>query len=315
MKHIVYCLLSLVLCIACQQYKKYTYQKFIIGALSEITFYCNDDSLAQDIIEECDNELIRLHASLNRFSDSSLVSMLNKKHRIAAPEDIIQLVDLCDSISYMTDGLFDISIGPFMEIWGYYQHEYQAPDSHHIHLTKKYVDYRKIVTTKDSIFIAPFMKIDFGGIAQGYAADRVAMILRNHGITSALINIGGEIVAIGRSPEQRSWRIGIKHPRNQGIIETVEIENYALSTSGDYEKFFIVGNKRLPHIIDPTTGYPARGFASVTIFAQSAAFADAIATATAIMGAEKGLKFLDFYDIQGIIYYEEDSVLLKLEHK
>jgi len=307
-------ILFLFVYIACQPQQKYAYHKFIVGASSEITFYCRDDSLARTIIKECDEELIRLHTLLNRFSDTSLVSSLNKQYRVAAPADIIELVELCDSISHMTDGLFDISVAPYMELWGYYQHEYQAPDSHSIQLLKRQVDYQKIITTEDSIFIQPFMKIDFGGIAQGYAADRVAMILRDHRIKSALINIGGEIVAIGRSPEQRRWRIGIKHPREQGIIETVEIEDHAVSTSGDYEKFFVVEQKRLPHIIDPTTGYPAQGFASVTIFAKSAAFADAIATATAIMGPEKGVKFLDSCGIQGIIYYESNGILRKMDH-
>ena len=140
-------------------------------------------------------------------------------------------------------------------------------------------------------------------------------ILREYNIESALINIGGEIVAIGRSPEARPWRIGIRNPRGEGLIETVEIKNLALSTSGDYEKFFVIENRKFPHIINPKTGYPALDFASVTVFAENAAYADAIATAVAIMGPEMGLKFLDSLGIKGIIYYEENGCLQRVEKK
>lgn len=300
--------------VGCKHQSKYTYQRFIVGAMSDIVFYCGDDTLAQRIIDDCDKELTRLHELLNRFSDTSLVSKLNRTHRVAAPRDIIELVMLCDSISRMATGLFDISVAPLVELWGFYMHEFHAPDSLHIVQVKKHVNYQNIRITEDSIYIDPDMKVDFGGIAQGYAADRVALILRANRIVSGLVNIGGEIVAIGRSPENRPWRIGIKHPRQHGIIETVEIEDRALSTSGDYEKFFIVEEKRFPHIIDPLTGYPARQFVSVTIFDCSASCADAIATAVAIMGHERGLSFLDSLNIQGIIYYEQNGTLQRVAY-
>lgn len=307
-------MLFLLACIGCQHQFKYTYRKFIVGAMSDIIFYCRDDTLAQRIIDDCDKELVRLHGLLNRFSDTSLVSELNQAHRVAAPGDIIELFALCDSISRMTTGRFDISIAPLVELWGFYEHEYRDPDSLRIARVKNYVKYQNIKINEDSIFIDPDMEVDLGGIAQGYAADRVAMILRANKIISGLVNIGGEIVAIGRSPEDRPWRIGIKHPRKQGIIETMEIEDMALSTSGDYEKFFTVDNKRLPHIIDPLTGYPAQQFVSVTILDPSASFADAIATAVAIMGYAEGLIFLDSLNIQGIIYYEKNGVLQRIAY-
>jgi thiamine biosynthesis lipoprotein len=307
-------MLLLLVCIGCQHQFKYTYRKFILGAMSDIIFYCRDDTLAQRIINDCDKELVRLHGLLNRFSDTSLVSELNRVHRVAAPGDIIELFALCDSISRMTSGRFDISIAPLVELWGFYEHEYLAPDSLRIAQVKKHTRYQNINIGEDSISIDPDMKVDLGGIAQGYAADRVAMILRTNNIVSGLVNIGGEIVAIGRSPENRPWRIGIKHPRKQGIIETVEIEDNALSTSGDYEKFFFVDHQRFPHIIDPLTGYPAQQFVSVTVFDRSASFADAIATAVAVMGFVEGLNFLDSLNIRGIIYYEKNGVLQRIAY-
>jgi thiamine biosynthesis lipoprotein len=308
----LYATFFLLLCLQCTN-REHIYRRFLVGSTCEIKFYTENDRRADTIRSEIDNELVRVDSLLNRFSDISLVSELNRANKVAAPHDIIELVLLSDSISRITDGLFDLSIAPLVELWGFYEHEFAGIDSSAIKNTLALVDYKKIRIEHDSIMIQPDMKTDFGGIAQGYAADRIAEILKDHHIKSALINIGGEIVAIGRSPENRLWRIGVKNPRGQGIIETVELENRSLSTSGDYEKFFEIDNLRYPHIINPKTGYPAMNFASVTIFSQSAAFADAIATSVAIMGPEQGLKFLDSLGIKGIIYYEENDELYRVE--
>ena len=304
-----------VLMIACGNQKEYLYTKFLVGGQCEIRFYLNNEKAAKKIISEMEQELARIDSLLNRFSDKSLVSELNRTFMVQAPKDIIYLFVLCDSISRLTDGLFDISIAPLVKIWGFYKHEYLNPDTAEIEIMKQLVNYEKIQIKADSVMISKNMEVDLGGIAQGYAADRVAGILERHHVRSALINIAGEIVAIGQSPKGRPWRIGIKNPRGDGALEIVELEDGALSTSGDYEKFFILDGKKYPHIINPLTGFPALDFASVTVFAESASFADAIATAIAIMGPQRGMKFLDSLRIQGIIYYEEDEILQRLENK
>lgn len=295
--------------------KEFSYSRFIVGGPCEIKFLYHSEKTAQKIISQIDDELVRIDSLLNRFSENSLVSELNRNLRVKAPGDIIYLFSLSDSVAQLTDGLFDISIAPLVEIWGFYKHEFKDPNSVEVKKIKKLVDYRKIQIKNDSIIIPEGMKVDLGGIAQGFAADRVKTILKKHNVKSALINIGGEIAVIGQSPKRRPWRIGIKNPRGEGIIETVELKDEALSTSGDYEKFFLINNNRHPHIINPKTGFPASDFVSVTIFAKNAAFADAIATATAIMGPEKGLIFLDSLAIGGIIYYEESGRLQRVESK
>ena len=308
-------LLLILFLISCSRHKEYSYNRFIMGGPCEIKFYCANDKTAKEIIETIDNELVRLDSLLNYFSEKSLVSALNRDSKIEASQDITYLFILSDSVSKLTDGLFDISIAPLMEMWGFYKGASRIPDATEIERTKNLVDYQKIQIKNDSIIIPKKMKIDLGGIAQGYAADRVGIILRRHHIKSAIINIGGEVLLTGRSSQDRPWRIGIKNPRGEGIVETIELENGAVSTSGDYEKFFIIDNKRYPHIINPKTGFPALNFASVTIFAKETAFADAMATAMAIMGPEKGIRFLDSLGIRGIIYYEENGVLKRRETK
>ncbi len=295
--------------------KEFSYSRFIVGGPCEIKFSYHSEKTAEKIISQIEDELVRIDSLLNRFSEKSLVSELNRNLRVKAPGDIIYLFALSDSVAQLTDGLFDISIAPLVEIWGFYKHEFKAPDFVEVEKIKKLVDYRKIQLKNDSIIIPEGMKVDLGGIAQGFAADRVKMVLKKYNVISALINIGGEIAVIGQSPKGRPWRIGIKNPRGEGIIETIELKDEALSTSGDYEKFFLINNKRYPHIINPKTGFPASDFVSVTTFAKNAAFADAIATAMAIMGPEKSLIFLDSLGIGGIIYYEENGCLQRVEKR
>lgn len=297
----------------CAPQQEYTYNKFIVGAPCEVKFYYGNERSAREIIDVIDLELVTLDSLLNYFSEKSIVSELNHSGRAKVSSDIIYLLSLSDSLSQLTDGLFDITVAPLLDIWGFYRRELTIPDTTEIEKNKKLVDYRKIQMKHDSIILPTGVKIDLGGIAQGYAADRVALILRQRHVKSAIINIGGEVIAIGQSPEGRPWRIGIQNPRSKGVIETVELEDFAVSTSGDYEKYFLIHGKRYPHIINPKTGFPALDFVSVTIFAQDAAFADAIATAVATMKPTTAVKFLDSLGIRGIIYYEEGGSLKRVE--
>ncbi len=303
--------LCLIFCVRTE--KEYHYQNFVVGGPCEIRFYCADKNNAQKALEEIDRELSYLDSLLSYFSPKSLVSKINKEHCAYISPGIKPMFLMADSISRLTEGLFDISIAPLLEIWGFYGKEKGVPEKKEIEKAKRLVDYKRIKVTDDSVFIPDSMKIDLGGIAQGFAADRVAEILKNHNIKSAIINIAGEVYAIGKSPKNRPWVVGIKNPRADGIIEKVGMVDCALSTSGDYEKFFIANGIRYAHIIDPRTGYPARDFASVTIFAENASFADGLATAVSVMGAQKGKKFLDSIGIKGIIYYENEHRLERLE--
>ncbi len=293
--------------------KEYNYSTFLFGAPCNITFYYIGDDAAKEIIDVIDLELTRLDSLLNRFSDKSLVSELNRNGQVKAPSDIIYLVNFSDSVSRMTDGLFDITVAPLLAAWGFYTRgDDKLPTDQEITSAMKLVGYQKIEIEDDLITLEPGMSVDFGGIAQGYAADRAALILRQRHAKSAIIDIGGEVLTIGRAPQNRPWRIGIRNPRGKGIIETVELQDSAVSTSGDYEKFFIIDDQRYPHIINPKTGQPAQEFASVTVFADNATLADAFSTAIAIMGPVKGIQFLDSLGMRGIIFYMKEDTLKRV---
>ncbi|MDH4210491.1 MAG: FAD:protein FMN transferase [candidate division WOR-3 bacterium] len=295
--------------------KEYSYSNFLFGAQCNVKFQFIHEYRAKEIIDVLDLELTRLDSLLNYFSDKSLLSELNRNSRVKAPSDIVFLVTLSDSVSRLTGGLFDITIAPLLEIWGFYLGEPKMPGAGEISRAIGLVDYTKIQIKEDSIIIEPGMRVDLGGIAQGFAADRAADILRQNHVKSAIIDIGGEIITIGRSPEKRPWRVGIRNPRGGGVIETIDMKDSAVSTSGDYEKFFIIGNQRHPHILNPHTGLPAKEFASVTVCADNAAFADAMSTAIAVMGATRGIQFLDSLGIKGIIYYERNGELERLSNR
>jgi thiamine biosynthesis lipoprotein len=308
--------IALMLVLACGvPQKEYTYSNFLFGAPCKVTFYFIGEERAREIIDVIDLELTRLDSLLNYFSDKSLVSELNRNARVKATSDIIFLFMLSDSVSRVTDGLFDISVAPLLQAWGFYEGKELRPSTEEINRARELVDYTKIRIRNDSIIIKPGMSIDLGGIAQGFAADRAADILRQNHVKSAIIDIGGEVLAIGQAPEKRPWRVGIRNPRGEGIVEAVDLQDYAVSTSGDYEKFILIDGQRYPHIINPKTGMPAREFASVTVFARDAAFADAMSTAVAVMGAKKGMEFLDSFGIRGIIYYEQDNTLERISSK
>lgn len=295
--------------------KEYTYNNFLFGAQCTIRFQFIHEARAKEIIDVLDLELNRLDSLLNYFSEKSLVSELNRTSRVKAPSDIIFLVMLSDSVSRLTGGFFDITVAPLLEIWGFYTGEPNLPGVDELTRVRGLVDYTKVTTAEDSIIIDPGMKVDFGGIAQGFAVDRAADILRQNHVKSAIIDIGGEILTIGRSPQGRSWRVGIRNPRGGGVIETIDLEDSAVSTSGDYEKFLTIGNQRYPHILNPHDGLPAKEFASVTVCAADAAYADAMSTAVAVMGAQRGLRFLDSLGIKGIIYYERNDKLERVSNR
>ncbi len=305
--------LLLIISLSCVKLEEFKYEKYIVGGPCEIKFFYSNPQKAQLIINEIDKELVRIDSLLNFFSEKSLISAINREHRAILESDIKDLILLADSISRLTDGLFDISIAPLLETWGFYKKKLRFPDSVEIKKAKELVDFRRLKLKGDTLIIPEGMAIDLGGIAQGFEADRIGRILKKFGVRSAIINIGGDILAIGKRPNGRLWNVGVKHPRAKGLIEVIKIEDLAVSTSGDYEKFFNHQGRRYPHIINPKTGYPADEFASITILAQDAAFADGIATAVAVMGAQRGKKFLDSLQIRGIIYYEQEHNLMRLE--
>ena len=202
--------------------------------------------------------------------------------------EVLNLIDESYKISEFTKGCFDTTIAPLVELWGFPDKKYTVPHESEIKNTLKKVGYNKN---------SPDAEYDFGAVAKGYAGDRVRDVLVQRGVKSAIVSLGGNIVAVGTRPDGKPWSVGIKNPFGQGYIGHVKAKDTCVVTSGDYERYFEHHGKRYCHIIDPKTGYPAEsGLKSVTLISENGVLADALSTAFYVMGEEQTKKFYEDTD-------------------
>jgi len=218
------------------------------------------------------------------------------------------LTNLGIEIGNLTQGTFDISIRPLMEVWEDFETE-EIPVEKSIRDALKLVNYADIKINNEKLELKPGMKLDLSGIAKGYAVDRAIEVLEAFGVTAALVNAGGDIRVMG----DRVWKIGIKNPRGAGIVRTLSLKNESVATSGNYEKYFIKNGVRYHHILDPKAGYPARECVSVTVLTEKCSFADALATGVFILGSEKGRDLLENLGVKGVIIREKEGELILKE--
>jgi len=243
-------------------------------------------------------EMRRYNDLFSIFSPNSEVSRLNTLGKNKVSLDLLALIRQAEEISRRTDGAFDITIYPLMKIWGFYDQKYTIPPNSEIKKAQQLVDYKKVRTAADSVYLSPETKIDLGGIAVGYSVDKACEMLKSLGIKKGLIDAGGEIRVFGNI----DYKIGIKHPRENKVMEVVTIKEQAIATSGDYGNYFETGGRRFSHILDPRTGYPAEGVMSVTVIGQKTVICDALATALFVLG-ERGEAILKrFPGYRAIVY-------------
>jgi thiamine biosynthesis lipoprotein len=183
------------------------------------------------------------------------------------------------SLYQASHGDFDITVAPLSSLWGFFDGNHRIPESHLIQNTLKFIGMEKIRDQKTFLDLPEGMALDWGGIAKGYGIDLAAQSLIESGITKGFINAGGDMYCWGENPEGTSWKIGIQHPRKEGFIGVLEIQNLSAATAGDYQRFFIKDGIRYHHIFNPKTGYPAKGKQSVTVVGPETLFCDALSTA------------------------------------
>jgi thiamine biosynthesis lipoprotein len=312
-----------------QELKLFKKAALSMGTLFEITAYVSDKYKAEKTFNEVFKELNRLDFLMSNYKEDSELSKINKNARTEPTDcdkELAYVIEQSLQYSNITGGAFDITIGPLMKKWGFFKKQGQIPDKGEIESTLQSVSYKNItieeiveksllknpVTVKTVFFKNAGTEIDLGGIGKGYAVDKATKVLKQNGINSALINFAGNIYTYGTPPGKNSWVIGLQHPRkSEGLLGTFEIKNKAVSTSGDYEKFFTINGERYSHIIDPRTGNPVKGIVSVTIVTDSATRADALSTGVFVLGLEKGMDLIEkLSDVEGIIIYEDaDSKL------
>ncbi|MDX9714483.1 MAG: FAD:protein FMN transferase [Dissulfurispiraceae bacterium] len=280
-----------------------------MDTLITLTLVTDSEELAEAASSAAFKEIDRLHLLWDFFTDTSELSRLNKSSGLKpmkVSDDTINLIEKALLVSHKSKGAFDITTGPINELWDF--HKMIVPSEAAVKEHLGLVNYRLIEIDKDksTVFLKKKgMKIDLGGIAKGYAAARLTKIIIDSGIKSGIVAVGGDIRTFGMRPQNKLWRIGIKNPRldenTSEIMAAVSLTDRSISTSGDYERFFIVGSRRYHHIIDPRTGYPSEKTISATVINDDSTTADALATAVFILGPEKGIELLNSFSSEGVI--------------
>jgi thiamine biosynthesis lipoprotein len=257
---------------------------------------------APDAVCAAKAEVVRLEALLSRFRPTSEVSEVNRRSgggSVRVSDDTFRVLSQAVEYASFSGGLFDATVGPLLALWRRASEESQPPRKQEIESALALVGHADLVLdprTHTARLRREGQSVDLGGIGKGYAADRALEVYREHGVSSAFVNLGGNVAAMGTKPDGSPWRVGIRHPRREGdLLGLVSVTDEAVVTSGDYERcFFDRDGVRNHHILDPSKGYPsASGLSSVTIVAESSIAADALSTIVFVAGPKSGRALLE----------------------
>lgn len=248
---------------------------------------------AQKAIEAAEAEIYRLDALLSVSSAEGDVYQLNHSGQRQVEADTLALISAAVEVSKETEGLFDCTIAPVMEIWGFRDGNFRVPEEKELEEQLAKVDASKVRVAGDQVTLLDGVAIDLGGIAKGYTSQRIMEVYEAQGITSGVVSLGGNVQTLGTKPDGSLWRVALEDPREaETYFGILEVSDKAVITSGGYQRNFVEQGKRYHHIIDPRTGYPAEnGLISVTIVSKDGTLADALSTVLFIMGPEKAEAF------------------------
>ncbi|MDP4108828.1 MAG: FAD:protein FMN transferase [Bacillota bacterium] len=295
--------------------KAYNRQFFTMDTVIDLSVYSDSKSGVKTALDAAEKEFFRIAALCDRFSAGSEVSKINKnagKEPVKVSDDVFLMIS--DSLSWAnrTGGAFDITVGPLMDLWDFGKEKNSPPSEAEIKKALIKCGYGKVILNKNNktVFLTqPGMALDLGGIAKGYATDRAASVLRKSGIRSGIINAGGNIFVIGGRPDGQKFMVGVQNPREQGsVIAVLPLSDKAAVSSGDYQRYYIYEGVRYCHILDPKTGYPAKGVTETTVIGGSAEICDILSTSLFVMGREKGYDFASaLSEIDGAMFATEDK--------
>ncbi|WP_276381386.1 FAD:protein FMN transferase [Flavobacterium sp. H4147] len=277
--------------------QKYSQSLRLMGNSFTITVTAFDHKTANEHIEAAVQEIKRIERLLTTYNDQSQTNQVNTQAGISAvkvDEEVFNLIERSIGISKITQGAFDISYGSIdKSLWNFDRSMKSLPDTQTALKMVHLIDYRNILLDREncSVFLKEKgMRIGFGGIGKGYAAEMAKKVLIKRGVQSGIINASGDLCAWGLQPDGRKWTIGVADPdAPSSVFSYMDISDRAVATSGNYEKYITINGKKYSHTIDPKTGLPVSGIKSVTIIAANAEFADAMATPIAVMGISAGL--------------------------
>lgn len=289
-------------------------QTTLMGSIFNFTVVDKDSTLAKSHIAEVITEIDRIENLISEWRPETQISKVNQNAGIKAVKvdrEVFELTKRAIDYSKITDGAFDISIAALDKIWKFDGSMDVLPSEEAIKKSIEHVGYQYIIldSINCTIFLAKKgMKIGFGSIGKGYAADKGKELLMAKGVMSGIVNASGDLASWGKQPNDKPWIVGITNPfKRNHIYKKISLKDNAVVTSGSYEKFAEINGIRYSHIINPKTGYPATGLISVTVIGPSAEFANALSTSIMVMGKKEGLKLLKKYpNYKGILIEDKD---------
>lgn len=271
-----------------------------MGSHFEITVVAKDSIQANNDIKLAILEITRIEKLISSWDKNSQTAEINRNAGIKPVKvdaELFQLIERAIKVSKLTNGAFDISYASMDKVWFFDGTMTKMPSDKVIKKSVEKVGYKNIVLNKENstVFLKlKGMKIGFGAIGKGYAADKAKALLQEKGVVSGIINASGDLNTWGKQPNGKDWLVAIVNPLNkEKVFSWLPVYNSAVVTSGNYEKYVKFNDILYTHIIDPRTGYPATGILSVTIFTKNAELADALATSIFVMGADTGINFIN----------------------
>ncbi len=297
--------------------KVFSQTLLLMGNRFSISVVAEEESWALLQIEKAIEEVRRIESLLTTFNENSLTNQVNAMAGIEAvqvSDEFFALVERANRISVLTDGTFDLSYGSLdKRFWNFDKEMKQLPDKNLASEAVSLINYRNIQldSTNKTVFLKKIgMRIGFGGIGKGYAAERAKHVLIELGVKSGIVNASGDLTTWGTQPNGKAWTISVANPDNKfEALSYLSISGLSVATSGNYEKYVIIDGKKYSHTINPKTGFPVTGIKSVTIICPNAELADAMATPVTILGVEAGLSLINqMKQIACIIIDDENQV-------
>ncbi len=317
----------LVSCSDSRSLKKVVLQGKTMGTSYHITLIVPSNSPHKKTVihSEIDQLLRDINQTMSTYQADSEISLFNANtsvNWIPISKDFHHVIESALSISVLSKGYFDITVSPLVNLWGFGPKvKVNTPKDEEISLALSHIGYQKLKIKNDPAALKkmdPLLKIDLSSIAKGYAVDKVSEYLSSKAINNHLVEIGGEVKARGKNFSAKAWRIAIENPdeNTRTLNATLELEDTAVATSGDYRNYYVENNQRLSHIIDTKTGYPVKHkLASVTVINDSAMLADAWATTLMVLGEKKGKQLVLEQDLQVQMIIRSDNEFFTWKHK
>jgi len=276
--------------------------RFVMNTVAKIIAVAPSQKIAQASIDAAFEEIYRLEKLMNRFDPNSQISQINSQASekpVRIDKDLFECLRQAVYYSSVTNGAFDITVGPLVDLWRKCAEANSLPSSRQLEDMKQIIGYEKVILDANDYsvrFAVDAVRLDLGGIAKGFAADKAIEIMKAKGAAAGLVDLGGQIGCFGKTAAGSNWIIGVRNPDKEAekqIIVKLALTDMAVSTSGNYERFYKIAGRKFSHIFDPQTETSAELIASDTVICKTGTQADAISTAVNVLGTAKGLELAE----------------------